>query len=145
MHPRVRQRRFRAVGQGFWVFINSSLYCTGGRYLSEELSYEELAFHLDDSSAFRIFSRLEIGQYPCKSILQENIKSLSEETWEAIHSRIVGYTQDEKEAGLRSGSLHLGMERVQTVCVEQDRLLQFTGAGQNSVGQGLRRSPDRWQ
>jgi IS5 family transposase len=61
-----------------------------------QLSYEELAFHLDDSSAFRIFSRLEMGQYPCKSILQENIKSLSEETWEAIHSRFIDYAQDEE-------------------------------------------------
>lgn len=61
-----------------------------------ELSYEELAFHLEDSSAFRTFSRLEMGQYPCKSILQENIKSLSEETWEAIHRQIIGYAEDEK-------------------------------------------------
>jgi len=61
-----------------------------------QLSYEELAFHLDDSSAFRTFSCLEMGQYPCKSVLQENIKSLSEETWEAIHSLIIGYAQSEK-------------------------------------------------
>jgi len=61
-----------------------------------QLSYEELSFHLDDSSAFRTFSRLEMGQYPCKSILQENIKSLSEETWETIHSRIIDYAQGEK-------------------------------------------------
>lgn len=40
-----------------------------------QLSYEELAFHLDDSSAFRGFSRLEMGQYPCKSILQENSRT----------------------------------------------------------------------
>jgi transposase, IS5 family len=39
-----------------------------------ELTYEELAFHLEDSDAFRTFSRLEMGQYPSKSILQENIK-----------------------------------------------------------------------
>ena len=37
-----------------------------------ELTYEELAFHLEDSDSFRGFSRLEMGQYPCKSILQEN-------------------------------------------------------------------------
>jgi len=61
-----------------------------------QLSYEELAFHLDDSSAFRSFSRLEMGQYPCRSILQENIKSLAEETWEAIHREIIGYAQREK-------------------------------------------------
>jgi IS5 family transposase len=61
-----------------------------------ELSYEELSFHLEDSTAFRSFSRLEMGQYPCKSILQENIKSLAEDTWEAIHREIVNYAEREK-------------------------------------------------
>ena len=42
-----------------------------------ELTYEELAFHLEDSDAFRSFSRLEMGQYPSKSILQENIKAIT--------------------------------------------------------------------
>jgi transposase, IS5 family len=60
-----------------------------------QLSYEELAFHLEDSSAFRAFSRLEMGQYPCKSVLQENIKTLAEDTWEAIHREILGYAQRE--------------------------------------------------
>ena len=61
-----------------------------------QLTYEELAFHLEDSDSFRGFSRLEMGQYPCKSILQENIKALREETWEAIHREILGYAQQEK-------------------------------------------------
>jgi IS5 family transposase len=61
-----------------------------------QLTYEELAFHLEDSSSFRGFSRLEMGQYPCKSILQENIKSLREETWEALHREIIGYAKQEK-------------------------------------------------
>lgn len=61
-----------------------------------QLSYEELAFHLDDSSAFRTFSCLGMGQYPCKSVLQENIKSLTEETWEAIHREIIDYACREK-------------------------------------------------
>ena len=61
-----------------------------------ELTYEELAFHLEDSDAFRTFSRLEMGQYPSKSILQENIKMIREETWEAIHSEILGYARQEK-------------------------------------------------
>jgi IS5 family transposase len=61
-----------------------------------ELTYEELAFHLEDSDAFRTFSRLEMGQYPSKSILQENIKAIREETWEAIHGEIIGYAQREK-------------------------------------------------
>jgi IS5 family transposase len=37
-----------------------------------------------------------MGQYPCKSILQENIKSLREETWEALHREIIGYAKQEK-------------------------------------------------
>jgi IS5 family transposase len=41
-------------------------------------------------------SRLEMGQYPSKSILQENIKAIGEETEEAIHAHIIGYTQREK-------------------------------------------------
>jgi len=61
-----------------------------------ELTYEELAFHLEDSDAFRSFSRLEMGQYPSKSILQENIKAIREETWEAIHRDILGYAAKEK-------------------------------------------------
>jgi IS5 family transposase len=61
-----------------------------------ELTYEELAFHLEDSDAFRSFSRLNMGQYPSKSILQENIKAIREETWEAIHRDILGYAMKEK-------------------------------------------------
>jgi IS5 family transposase len=61
-----------------------------------QLSYEELSFHLEDSSAFRTFSRLNMGQYPCKSILQDNIKSLAEDTWEAIHQEIISYAEREK-------------------------------------------------
>ncbi|MCK9265111.1 MAG: ISNCY family transposase [Deltaproteobacteria bacterium] len=61
-----------------------------------QLTYEELAFHLEDSSSFRGFSRLEMGQYPGKSILQQNIKALREETWEALHREIIGYAKQEK-------------------------------------------------
>ena len=61
-----------------------------------ELTYEELAFHLEDSDAFRSFSRLEMGQYPSKSILQENIKAITEETWEAIHRDILELRHREK-------------------------------------------------
>jgi len=78
-----------------------------------QLTYEELAFHLEDSEAFRIFSRLEMGQYPCKSILQENIKALREETWEAIHREILNYAKQEKiETGRKV--------RIDATCVETD-------------------------
>ena len=66
-----------------------------------QLTYEELAFHLEDSSSFRGMSLslqdgLEMGQYPCKSIVQENIKALREETWEALNREIIGYAKQEK-------------------------------------------------
>jgi transposase, IS5 family len=61
-----------------------------------ELTYEELAFHLEDSDALRSFARLEMGQYPSKSILQENIKAITEETWEAIHRDILEYAARER-------------------------------------------------
>jgi IS5 family transposase len=64
------------------------------------LSYEELAFHLEDSKCFRSFARLEMGQYPSSSTLQENIKPLSEETWEAVHQCLMHYA---REAGIESG------------------------------------------
>ncbi len=78
-----------------------------------ELTYEELSFHLEDSDAFRTFSRLEMGQYPSKSILQENIKAIEEETWEAIHGEIIGYAQREK---IESGKTI----RVDSTAVETD-------------------------
>lgn len=61
-----------------------------------QLSYEELAFHLDDSAAFRRFARLEMGKYPRKSILQENIKAISEQSWEDIHHLLIGYAVKHK-------------------------------------------------
>lgn len=61
-----------------------------------QLTYEELAFHLEDSDAFRSFSRLEMGQYPCKSVLQENIKAIKEETWETILRELLAYAKKEK-------------------------------------------------
>ena len=65
-----------------------------------DLTYEELAFHLEDSQSFRAFSRLEMGQYPSGSTLQENIKALKEETWEHINQLITGYAREE---GLEKG------------------------------------------
>ncbi len=58
-----------------------------------QLSYEELSYHLDDSWSFREFSRLEPWQHPCRSVLQENITLLGDETWEAIHREILLYAR----------------------------------------------------
>lgn len=53
------------------------------------LTYEELAFHVTDSRTFRAFAKLEWGQKPAASTLQENIKAVSDATWEAINRVIV--------------------------------------------------------
>jgi transposase, IS5 family len=78
-----------------------------------QLTYEELAFHREDSDAFRSFSRLEMGQYPCKSVLQENIKAIKEETWATILHEIAGYAMREK---IETGQV----VRVDSTAVETD-------------------------
>lgn len=77
------------------------------------LSYEELAFHLADSRTFRSFARLERTQRPSASTLQENIKSLSEETWEAINKVIVTKAS---ETGIETGRT----VRIDSTAVECD-------------------------
>lgn len=61
-----------------------------------ELTYDDLEYYLADSLSFRAFVKFRMGQYPSKSALQSNIKSLSEDTWIAIHQFIVAYADDEK-------------------------------------------------
>jgi len=58
-----------------------------------QLTYEELAFHLEDSASFRAFARLKGGQYPSDSTLQENIKAITPATWEAVHRVLMKYAQ----------------------------------------------------
>ena len=50
-----------------------------------QLSYEELAFHLEDSASFRAFARLPLGWTPKKSVLQKTISAIRAETWEQIN------------------------------------------------------------
>lgn len=64
-------------------------------------SYEELAFHLVDSSTYRSFCRLGIDQKPfTKSRLQKNIKRVRAETWAAINRKVVLYAA---ENGVEAG------------------------------------------
>ena len=65
-----------------------------------QLNYRELAFHLEDSKAFRAFARLEMGNYPGSSALQDNIIKLSSTTWQEIHKIIIRATSD---AGIETG------------------------------------------
>ena len=53
-------------------------------------SYEELAFHLADSSTYRSFCRFGIADKPpTKSRLQKNIKRVRAETWAEINRKLV--------------------------------------------------------
>jgi IS5 family transposase len=61
-----------------------------------ELTYEELAFHLEDSMAFRSFARLGLSQYPCGSTLQDNIKAITAETWEAVNRMLLEHAAQHK-------------------------------------------------
>ena len=78
-----------------------------------QLSYEELEFHLEDSWALRAFARLVMGQYPCKSVLQGNIKSITEETWEAINRQFLAYAM---KADMETGK----QVRMDSTAVETD-------------------------
>jgi IS5 family transposase len=67
-----------------------------------QYSYEELAFHLADSTTYRWFCRLGIEQKPIeKSTLQKNIKRVRAETWETINRKLVLYAA---EHGVETGA-----------------------------------------
>lgn len=60
-------------------------------------SYEELAFHLADSSSYRTFCRLGIDQSPPKkSTLQKNIKRVRTQTWERINRELLRYAAEKR-------------------------------------------------
>ena len=60
-----------------------------------EFSYEELAFHIVDSSCYRWFCRIGVTDKGFKSsALCKNIKSLSPEIWESINALTVDYAQE---------------------------------------------------
>ena len=67
-----------------------------------QLSYEELAFHLEDSASFRAFARLPLAWTPKKSVLHKTISAIRAETWEAINRAVVRSAQQEK---LESGAM----------------------------------------
>src|SRR5215468_7283015 len=61
-----------------------------------QLSYEELAFHLEDSASFRAFARLPLAWSPKTSVLQRTISALRSETWEAVNRALVASAKQEK-------------------------------------------------
>jgi len=63
----------------------------------EDYSYDELAFHIVDSSCYRSFCRIGITHKGFKkSALCNNIKALSAATWEAINRILIRYAAKKK-------------------------------------------------
>jgi IS5 family transposase len=67
-----------------------------------QLSYEELAFHLEDSASFRAFARLPWGWSPKKSVLHQTISAIRADTWEAVNQMLIGSARQQK---LESGKV----------------------------------------
>jgi transposase, IS5 family len=67
-----------------------------------QLSYEELAFHLEDSASFRAFARLPLSWTPKKSVLHRTISAIRAETWEAINRVLIASARQEKVETARS-------------------------------------------
>jgi len=61
-----------------------------------QLSYEELAFHLEDSASFRAFARLPWSWTPKKSVLHKTISAIRAETWQAINQTLLQSARAEK-------------------------------------------------
>src|SRR3954453_23661536 len=61
-----------------------------------QLSYEELAFHLEDSASFRAFARLPWPWSPKKSVLHKTSSAIRAETWEAINRGLLASARREK-------------------------------------------------
>ena len=67
-----------------------------------QLSYEELAFHLEDSASFRAFARLPLSWSARKSVLHKTISAISAASWEAINRAAVCSARQSK---LESGTM----------------------------------------
>ena len=77
-------------------------------------TYEELAFHINDSRSLRRFCRIGIADKGFKkSGLNKNIKAISPETWDALLRDIVGYA---KKEGIEKGR----KARIDCTVVETD-------------------------
>ena len=67
-----------------------------------QLSYQELAFHLEDSASFRAFARLPWAWSPQKSVLQKTISAIGPETWEQINQALLSSA---RQAKLETGAV----------------------------------------
>jgi transposase, IS5 family len=67
-----------------------------------QLTYQELAFHLEDSASFRAFARLPWSWSPQKSVLQKTISAIRPATWEQVNRALLS---DARQAKLEDGSV----------------------------------------
>jgi IS5 family transposase len=61
-----------------------------------QLSYQELAFHLEDSASFRAFARLPHAWSPQKSVLHRTISAIRAETWEQLNRTLLARARETK-------------------------------------------------
>lgn len=60
-------------------------------------TYQELAFHMVDSRSIRRFCNIGVADEGFKkSSLNNNIKAISDATWESINKQILGYAEEDK-------------------------------------------------
>ena len=107
-HPELNERASSDVrgksksNRGRKGMTGEQVLRAGVVYMMFELTYEELAFHLEDSSAIRRFSRLPFGKPVKVSTLKRNLRRLTAETWEAVNL-IIGNTACNK--GIEKGRM----------------------------------------
>jgi IS5 family transposase len=61
-----------------------------------QLSYEELAFYLEDSASFRAFARLPLAWSPKRSVLHRTISAIRPATWEAVNRALIASARQDK-------------------------------------------------
>ena len=61
-----------------------------------QLSYEELAFHLEDFGVLSSLCPPAVAWTPKKSVLQKTISAIRPETWEAINRALLSSARQEK-------------------------------------------------
>jgi transposase, IS5 family len=94
----LRRHGVRATGRR-GLPVESVLRCALLKQ-QRQLSYQELAFHLEDSASFRAFARLPLGWSPQKSVLHQTIGAIGAETWEEVNQALLASAkQDRLESG----------------------------------------------
>jgi transposase, IS5 family len=98
-NPRITRRVAQDVGRGVAHPHTGAPGMSGDQVLRcllikqmHDFSYEDLAFHLDDSATYRSFCGFgALTPTPSRSTLAENIKRITAKTMEKINRRIVRY------------------------------------------------------